>query len=157
MKVYKRKLFSMIKGLVLAVAAAFAAYVIAGIFISNPTTVLVIALVILLWLLYSAVFSENIRIELDGGEFRFYKGARLKARFDLHNCAVRYQIRTEGGFPVTHDINLYITDMVKNPEDEMHIDCSPLSRGQFDDLFARMEQIAAPAAPKLKTIKKNRD
>lgn len=156
MQVYRRTFFSMLKGLVLAVCAAGAAYVIAGIFIASSGVVLLIALAVLVLLAYSAVFSENIRIELEGGELRVYKGRRLTHRFGLRSCSVRYQIRTEGGFPVTHDIHLYITDLKESPEDEIHIDCSPLSRRQFDDLIRRVEGIAAPDAPKLKTIKKDR-
>ena len=107
----------MLKGLVLAVAAAVAAYVIASIFIANAALVLGIALLVLLVLVYSAVFSENIRFELEGGELRYYRGRRLKQRFALADCAIRYQTHTEGGFPVTHNINLYVTDLSNGPGD----------------------------------------
>jgi predicted Rdx family selenoprotein len=140
MRTYKRTLFELIKGIVIAPFSAFAAHIILGLFTSNAIVVLGIPALAGLAILYLAVFSENIRFELEpDGVFRYYKRGIPQNTFNLKTCYIWYHRKSEGGFPPSHDITLTVRDTAAG-EDEIRIDCGPLGLNQFNEMFAGMEE-----------------
>jgi hypothetical protein len=146
MKSYKRTLFELIKGIVIAPFCALGVYVVVSVFIDfidfpgSPLVVLGIPILVLLALWYMAIFGGNIRFELDeDGTFREYKGWMLKKTFELKNCRIGYRRSSSSGFLNSHDITLLIADA---GDKETAIDCGPLGIKQFQKMFKEMEQFA---------------
>jgi hypothetical protein len=140
-KTYKRSLFELGKGVVIAFFVGAAAYVVIGIFASAALFSLGIPILATLALLYIAIFSEDIYFELEpDGLFRYYKRRVLQNTFNLKQCCIAYHRKSEGGFPPTHDITLTIVDA--GGDEETGLDCSPLGLGQFNEMFAEMENFA---------------
>jgi hypothetical protein len=141
MKTYKRSLFELGKGIVIAFFVGAAAYVITGIFTSSALFTFGISALFTLSILYITVFSEDIYFELEpDGLFRYYKRRILQNTFDLKNCYITYRRRSEGGFPPTHDITLTIVDAAGG--EETGLDCAPLGLDQFNEMFAEMENFS---------------
>lgn len=137
MQVYKRTLWMLLKGLLLAPFAAAAAYFIGSIFIANTTLLLALAALIFVALVYLAIFSENIRFELEDGTLRYYQRGKLRHEFDLDSCAAGYRRKSERGLLGSHDITLEIADLATGQE--TFLDCSPLGLGGFERMFAAIE------------------
>lgn len=146
MTVYKRNAFGLIKSLGLAVGGAVAVGIIAWVicsFISIAETTALfisvgIAVLILIFMVYSAIFSENIAFELyPDGRFRYIKNGKLQNEYNLTQCQVGYKTRT--GRNVNTDLKLQIVP----PTGESHfIDASPLGSWKFHDMFAAMEKLS---------------
>jgi hypothetical protein len=138
MKIYKRSIFELGKGIVIALFTGAAAYIITGIFTSSALFCFGIPILLTLSILYITIFSEDIYFELEpGGLFRYYKRRILQNTFNLKNCYVTYHRRSEGGFPPTHVITLTIVDTALGGE--TGLDCAPLGLHQFNEMFAEME------------------
>jgi hypothetical protein len=141
MKTYKRTLFELGKGMVIALFTGAAAYIITGLFTGSALFGLGIPILVTLAILYITVFSEDIYFELEpDGLFRYYKRRILQNTFDLKHCYVSYYRKSEGGFPPTHDITLTIVDAAEGGE--TGFDCAPLGLDQFNEMFAEMENFA---------------
>jgi hypothetical protein len=138
MKTYKRSLFELGKGIVIALFAGAAAYIITGLFTRSALFCLGIPALLALSILYVTIFSEDIYFELEpDGLFRYYKRRILQNTFNLRNCYITYRWKSEGGFPPTHDITLTIADTAEGGE--TGLDCGPLGLQQFNEMFAEME------------------
>jgi hypothetical protein len=141
-KTYKRTVYELIKGFIIAPFTGFAVYIVLGLFVHNVILGLGIPLLIALGILYITVFSENIRFELEpDGVFRYYQRSTLQNTFNLKTCYVWYHRKSESGLPPSHDITLKIQDTTTG-EGEIGIDCGPLGLNQFDEMFADMEEFA---------------
>jgi hypothetical protein len=87
MKIYKRSLFELGKGMVIALFTGAAAYIITGIFTGSALFSLGIPILVTLSILYITVFSEDIYFELEpDGLFRYYKRRILQNTFNLKHC-----------------------------------------------------------------------
>jgi hypothetical protein len=151
MKTYKRTVFNLIKGIVLVPFSGLLAYIVARIFLPHEIGV-VAGVVVAVFLLYIAVFSENIRFELDSdGTFRFYKKGALKHTFDLTQSSIGYHRRTEWGLLGNNDISLKILDSEGR---ETVVDAGPLGTRQFETMFEAMEQHTQTDVEVLKATKK---
>jgi hypothetical protein len=138
MKTYKRSLFELGKGIVIALFTGAAAYVVTGLFTGSALFCFGIPALVTLSLLYITVLSEDIYFELEpDGLFRYYKRRILQNTFNLKHCYVTYRRKSEGGFPPTHDITLTIVDIAEGGE--TGLDCGPLGLDQFNEMFAEME------------------
>ncbi|MDR2630263.1 MAG: hypothetical protein LBC60_05005 [Spirochaetaceae bacterium] len=141
MKIYKRSLFELAKGIVIALFTGVAAYIITGLFTSSALFGLGIPILLTLAILYIVVFSEDIHFELEpDGVFRYYKRRMLQNTFNLKNCYLTYRRKSESGFPATHDITLTIVDTAEG--EETGLDCGPLGLNQFNEMFGEMENFA---------------
>jgi hypothetical protein len=137
MKIYKRTLFSLIKGIVIAPLSGILVFILAQIFLSVPLCA-VLGIATAGALLYMTVFSENIYFELgDSGTFRYFKKGTLKNTFDLSKCRIGYYRRTEWGIFGNNDIDLKILDAEGK---ETGIEAGPLGTAQFEDMFEEMEK-----------------
>lgn len=138
MFVYKRSLWVMIKGLIMAPFAGVVAVIILGFFVTNPLILYGVPVLASLVLVYMALFSENIRFELDrDGQLRYFKRGRLLHQFALAECAAGYHRRSEGGFPPTHDITLQMIRL--SDGEETAIDCSPIGLRRFEELYTEIK------------------
>lgn len=151
MVTYKRGAWSLIKSLGIAIIAPVALAFIIDWFTQNPLIVLGIPAVILVFLLFTSIFSENIKIELDGNTLRYYKRNKLKGEYDLLNSDIRLRTRTNmSAGTSSREHYLYITPAGGS---EDYIDCSPLGFKQSNDLFERIQQIVPFETPKLQAKK----
>ena len=137
MQVYKRTMFSLIRGLIIAPCGGFAAFVITQFFL--PTLICVIlGLAAAVALIYMAVFSENIHFELDDdGTFRYFKKGKLENTFALASYRLGYHRKTEWGILGNNNIDLKLLDA---EDEETVIEAGPLGTAQFDEMFACMEK-----------------
>jgi hypothetical protein len=141
-KTYKRSLFELIKGVVIAFVTGVVVSMIIGIFTRNAIFARGVPALLTSALLYIAIFSEDVFYELEtDGLFRSYKRRILQHTFDLKNCYIAYRRKSEGGFPPTHDITLTIMDAA-GEGDEVSLDCGPLGLTQFTEMWREMENFA---------------
>ena len=139
MQIYKRTMFSLIKGIVMTPFGALAAFLITQIFLPVPVCA-IIAIAIALVLGYLTIFSENIHFELDeNGVFRFFKNGKLQKEFELSKYRIGYFRKTEMGFLGSVDIDLKLVDY---QGEETSVDAGPLGTSQFDEMFEHMEKFA---------------
>jgi hypothetical protein len=139
MKVYKRTLFSMIKGIIISPLSGILVFLLAQILLSEMICA-VLGILTSAALLYMAVFSENIYFELENnGTFRYFQKGTLKNTFDLSKCRIGYYRKTEWGIFGNNNIDLKI----QNTEgEETGIEAGPLGTSQFEDMFEEMEKFA---------------
>jgi hypothetical protein len=97
MKEYRRSFFSLIKGIIIAPFGGLAAAIVLHFFLSIFISYIVGGAITAI-LLYMAIFSENIRFELDGdGTFRYFKKGALRNTFNLPEYRIGYYAKTEAG------------------------------------------------------------
>jgi len=136
MRIYKRSLWVMFKGLIMAPCAAAVVFFVLNFFVQDYLILFGIPGLIFLVLIYLAVISENIRFELDDlGKLRYYKKGRLKKEYVLAEYLLGFNSRSDG---TTTDITLLIIN-IKNGAEE-HIDCSPIGERKFSDMYARVKK-----------------
>ena len=135
MLIYKRSLWIMFKGLLMAPCAAVVAFFVLNIFVNNSLVLLGVPFLIFLTLIYLAVFSENIRFELDSdGTLRYFQKGKLKGSYRLEEYMVGYHSKSDG---TSTDITLHILN-ASNGEEE-RIDCSPIGKRKFSDMYAKLK------------------
>jgi hypothetical protein len=151
MEVYKRTVFSMIKGIIISPLSGILVFLLAQIFLPIPLCV-VLGIATAAALIYMTVFSENIYFELeDDGTFRYFEKGSLKNTFELSKCRIGYYRKTEWGIFGSTDINLNILD---TGGEETGIDAGPLGAGQFEGMFKEMEKYAIKDVEVLEAEKK---
>lgn len=141
MKVYKRSLGVLLKSLVSAPCAALFVYLAASFFTSDIRILYGLPILIFLALFYLAVFSENIRFELDGcGRLKYFQKGRLKQTFHLEECAAGYRQNSTGGFFGSHDITLEVLCLTNGQATA--IDCSPIGLRRFERMYEEIKEYA---------------
>jgi hypothetical protein len=141
LQVYKRSAWELFKSVILAPFAGLAAYVIGSFFLDDLFLRAGLAAAVTLLSLFIAFFSDNIRCEVGAdGRFRYYKRGRLKTEINLTDCQIGYHRRSEGSFPATHSITLYITP--PDGAERLSFDCAPLGVSRFTNLYERLTQFA---------------
>ena len=155
MTVYKRTVFELIRGIMSALFAGFAVGLVLSFIVKPMIIALLPAAAVLLVLGYMAIFKENIRFELEESQMRYYQNGALKHTFALENCTTRCRFKTETSLLMIHDIDLYITDSSADPDTEIPIDCSPIGKWQFSQLYKQIQEYSPETVPKLETTKKN--
>ena len=139
MQIYKRSLFSLVKGLIISPFTGLLVLFIAQIFMPLGLSVILGVLAVAA-LLYMTIFSEDIYFELDDdGAFRYFKQGREQHAFALPACRIGYRRKTEWGLFGNNDIKLKILDA---EGEETEIDADPLGTSRFDEMFAAMEQFS---------------
>jgi len=149
--VYKRSTFSMIKGIV---AAPFSGLIVCFFcsFLLSDRNSMLLGVAVAMIILYISVFGENIRIEVDDKELRYYKGKKMLASYMLDNISVGYNSKIESGFLGNQDITLRIYDMTTDTE--AGIDCSPIGSRKFDELYEYLES-KTHSETEVLSVKKN--
>ena len=139
MKTYKRTLFSLIKGVILAPFTGLFIFIIAQILLPVPVCA-VLGVAAAAIIVYISVFSENIYFELDDdGTFRYFKMGTLKNTIKLSDYRIGYYRKTERGIFGLNNIALKLFD---SEDQETNIEAGPLGTTQFDKMFAEMEKFA---------------
>ena len=152
MSTYKRNPRKLIKSLLMAFLSPVAVGVVMLILLLFFDTlwffVLAVALVCgtFLFMVYSAIWSENIRFEItSNGILCYYCGKKLIQRFDLKDCSMGYHHLKDanGG---TENLRLRITD--KDGKNEI-IDCEPIGEREFYVMFEEMQSYSKIAPERL--------
>ena len=139
MKTYKRTLFSLIKGVILAPFSGLFVFILAQIIFPVPLCA-IIGIAVAAIIVYISVFGENILFELDDdGTFRYYKMGKLKNTYKLQEYRIGYYRKTERGILGLNNIDLKLQD---SKGEEQSIESGPLGTTQFDEMFAEMEKHA---------------
>ena len=135
MKTYRRSLWILFKGLLMAPCAAVLLYFILNIFTTSKLILYGIPSLAFLLLLYIVIFSENIRFELDDtGILRYFKRGKLKKTYVLEEYLFGYRSRSDS---TSTDVTLNILHIESNTEES--IDCSPIGPRQFSDMYDRVK------------------
>ena len=135
MQVYRRSLWIMLKGIIMAPCAAVVAYFILNIFINNTMAVLGIPALIFIALIYMAIISENIRFELEpNGTMRYFKKGKLRKIYNLEEYLIGYRSQSDGA---GSDITLHIVHAESGTEE--HIDCSPIGSRKFSNMYTQIK------------------
>ena len=135
MKVYKRSLWSMLFSILLAPCAAVVVYIALNFFINTFWILICASALAFIILLYMAVFSENIRFELDdNGKMRYFKKGILKNTYELEQYLLSYHSKNGGGGT---NITLHFHHIDSGKEES--IDCSPLGKSCFADFYAEIK------------------
>ena len=147
MQVYKRSIFGMLKGIIFAPCTAALIYFGLNFFMDDPKIIYGVPSLIFIALIYMAIFSENIRFELDSdGTMRYFKKGKLKHTYILEKCRVSYHSKSDG---TGRDITLHIVHIESGLDDS--IDCSPLGSRKFNDMYARLKACIKEEPEILKT------
>ena len=152
MKVYKRGVFSLIKSLLIAIIApVFLGFLISA-FTDNMIFILAIPAAIFLFLLKSAIFSENIKFELsESGEFKYYVRNNLKETYNLADCSIGYSAKSTNG----DEDYIYLT--IVNSEGENRIECTALELNKFYKMYEEMEAFTIKQEKKVIKAKKKEE
>jgi len=135
--VFKRTVFSMLKGIIGAPFAGFVVVIVASFFNLGETTLFLLGAAGAVIILYITIVGENIRVEVDLRELRYYKGSKLKESYVLENIGVGYYSRVERGLMGNENLLLKVRKF--DTQDETSLDCSPLGQKQFYKLFEYLE------------------
>jgi hypothetical protein len=154
MKVYKRTVFSLIKGLIIAPFSGLVVFILAQIFLQSLSLVIwgVLGVAAAVAVAYITVFSEAIYFELDDdGSLRYFKRGSLQNTYELAKYRIGYHRKTEWGILGNNDIRLKFLD---TDGEQSEIDAGPLGTTQFDEMFAAMEEYAIKDVEQLAAEKK---
>lgn len=149
MQTYKRSTWNLIKGLVLTpFAAVFGVILILFLYqfidlgAASVYVLYGVPILLFVWMLYSTIFSENIRFELEPtGRCRYYVKGKLKHDWDLTRSQVGYYHKSSSRVGSDHNISFTIQDETGRTE---MIDCSPLGPTRFHAMFDEMEKFTKP-------------
>ena len=146
---FKRGIWSLLKSLLVAVAAPVALFFVVSIFTEKSWLLYGIPSIAFVFLVYCAIFSENIRFIIEGNRLEYYKRSKLET-YDLNLYDVGYRAKTTDGDP--DHIYLYLTK--KGEEDSISIDCTPLGLSKFYKMYELLETSSEKKVHKVQTKKK---
>jgi hypothetical protein len=151
MKIYKRTLFSLVKGLITVPFSGIFVFIVAQIFL--PVVICgVLGVVAAAAIAYVTIFSEAIHFELDDdGTLRYFKRGTLQSTYELSKYRLGYHRKTEWGILGNNNIRLKFMD---TDGKESEVDAGPLGTTQFDGMFAAMEGYAIKDVEQLTAGKK---
>ena len=132
MKIYKRGILSLLYSLVLAlIAILFINYIVYWLITEkapNYTWIFYIVLTLSsLFMLYSSIFKENIRIEIENKYLKYYENNKLTEEIDLSKVFYGYKIVDNSV------IDLYFYE--KDEDTKKILDCAPLGVNKFYKLI----------------------
>ena len=151
MQVFRRTAGGMVKGVAISVLSSAAVGFIVYMFMASLVVPVIVCLAMMAILLYITIFKDDIKIEIDGGQLRYFQRGACKESIALHNHVARYQIKTRDGS--VESINLYFAPDAGGGN-EICLDCEPLGRRQFDALWAVLERQGQMAGPERLETKK---
>ena len=147
MQVYKRSLWVMFKGLLMAPCSAVLVFCILNMFVENEYILYGVPVLIFLVLLNMALFSENIRFEVDpDGTMRYYQKGKLKNTYKMEECLVGFHSKSDS---TSADITLHILHVESGEEED--IDCSPIGPRRFADMYENLKALTKEEPEVLKT------
>ncbi|NYV27698.1 hypothetical protein HP397_02500 [Streptobacillus felis] len=127
--VYKRSILKMLWALV---GAPIGGLIVGGLstyFLSQAMGI-ALGVFITLVLVYMNVFSDDIKFEVEGTKFRYFKRNKLVKEYELIGAQVRYNIKQSN---TADDMNLHINGDT--------IDCAPLGLIQFKNMYYEIEKL----------------
>lgn len=157
MQIFKRTKLNFLKNLFYAigapVAVCFLVYIVGGFLTTDMNLLAYIGIglgaVAFLVLLHSVIFSENIFVEVDDKELRYYQRGKLKKTYLFATCNFGYHTVSSSG--TTDTIRLKILHLETG--DEEVLDLQPLGSRQFYKLFTILENNQAGEPEELEVNK----
>lgn len=153
MKIYKRNFINLLWSLILTLFGLLFVNFIIYWFINEkaPNHIWIFYIIVIsssLYFLYSSIFKENIKIEIDNKYLKYYENNILKEEIDLSKVSYGYKI-TNNNY-----INLYLYE--DNNNNYKSLDCSPLGVTKFYDLIEEISKSTKNKdnIPEAKIIKK---
>jgi hypothetical protein len=111
------------------------------------TAAVVIGAFLGLLIIYFTLFSDNIRIVVDGDDFTVFRRGKVRHSFKLSEVGVHARIRTKSG---DSDCKLTVEDAAGG---KTYIDCSMLGASRFYRLLEALHVTDSEPA-EIKTTKK---
>ena len=156
MKEYKSSVFTLLKHVVYSVAAGFVLCIIIMCFSNNPFICYGISFLVTLYLLYSTLHDDNIKITLDNDIMQVYRFRKLLHTFKLKKLVVKTYVKT------TIDSSGSDSDctlIIINPEtdEQVTLDCSMLGLDNFEKLKADLNVVNESEPVKVITTVKTKN
>ena len=145
-KVYKRGFFSYIGSLTVAIVTPVFVWFIASIFTENIYILYGPSAVIFLFLIYSTIFKENIKFEIEDGEFKYFQKGKLKRELNLKEYYSGYRVKTSDG---SADIIMLYLAKIGDEQEEVDIDCTALGTIKFYKMYETIKEYAKEKVEKL--------
>ena len=154
MVVFKRGIFSLIRAIAMAVFGAPALALIISFFTENILIITIPSGTAGLWLLYLAIFSENISFEIgEDGNFKYIQRGNVKLELNLKEYYCGYRTKTSDGSADDLTLRLYKAD---DSEAQINLDCTALGISKFHKMYALIESYAAKEDNKLEVRKSSK-
>ena len=151
-KVYKSSLYIIIKNIIYGICGGGVIILIAHIWL-DLTRAIALGSLIGIFIIYLAVFVDNIKLIIEDNKLSIYRFNKLKYEFNLEEVSIGASIKTTyDGAGSDSDCTLIITN--SNGEVE-RIDCSMLGARRFYRMLDSLE-INNGAPLKIKTKKKDK-
>ena len=146
---FGRGIMSLVWSLILAVGGGVFLWFVISIFTENSLIIYGISGGLFAIMTYMAIFSENIKFEITGSNFKYYKRAKLVNDLDLKEYTSGYRQKSSDGS--VDDITLTLVN--KKTEEVIQIDATPIGSRKFFEMYELIDVYAKHVA-KLKTVKK---
>lgn len=131
MKVFTGSIFTLIKHVLYSIAGAVFLFFILFYFLKNPLIVYGVPSLIGIYLIYSTLVSDNIKIIIkDEGFMEVYSGGKLKHSFCLANVEFESYIKTTVD-SAGSDSDCRLTVIDKQSGNRETIDCSMLGPDKY--------------------------
>ena len=152
MQIFKRGIFSLIKSLGLAVLGPIVLAIIIYFFTENMMIIIIPPAIVGLWLLKLAIFSENIRFEIEKtGQFRYIQRNEIKLNINLSEYYCGYRAKTSDGSADNLTLSLLKVD---GKSEEERIDCTALGLSKFYKMYDLIESYTKKENIKMQAVKK---
>ena len=148
---FKRGIWSFIKSLTVALVAPIALFFVVSIFTDNLLILAGLSALAFLFLIYSTIFSENIKFVIEGDILNYYKMSKLKT-YNLKDYVVGYNAKTTDGDPD----HIYLELVGKESGEELSIDCTALGLSKFYQMYELIESTSITKSTKIETKKKGK-
>ena len=151
-KVYKSSLYIIIKNIVYGICGGGVAALIIHIWLELIPSI-AIGTALGLFIIYLAVYSDNIKLVIDSEKLSIYRFSKLKHEFNLSEVSIGATVKTTyDGAGSDSDCYLIIT---KSENEVERIDCSMLGARRFYRMLDDLE-INNGDPVKIKTKKKEK-
>lgn len=136
---FKSSLFTLFKHVIYSIAGSVFLFFILYYFVKNPFVTYGIPILVLLYLLYSTLFSDNIRVVIkkDEGFMEVYSCNKLLHSFCLANVEFESYIKTTVD-SAGSDSDCRLTVIDKTNGNRETIDCSMLGPDTYSKLLAAL-------------------
>lgn len=149
---FKRNPVKFVESILLAGFAGVAVYFISQFFTKNMTVVYGLSGAVVLFMVLTAIFGENIKFVLEDKTLHYYERGKLKNSFYLPECNISYRLKADS--MSTNDITMTIEDFSKPEQVKARLDCTPLGSKRFWQMLGEIQETADIPVKKLEVEKK---
>lgn len=155
MKEYKSSIFTLLKHVIYSIAGGGVLCIILMCFTRNPLICYGIPLLVALYLIYSTLHEDNIKITLDNDIMQVYRTKKLIHTFNLKKLVVETHVKTTID-TTGSDSDCTLTLINPETDERVMLDCSMLGLGTFERLKDDLNIVNEPEPIKVVTKVKNK-